>query len=490
MKTRLLCCSLVFAAALAHSEDQKPVSSVQIKGQRNAAGTEIVLNQIAMDQFPAVHVFVTILKDGKPQSGLTAADFRVREDEVDQQPLAVESQLPPLSVVIAIDNSGSMRPRMAETRDAAKSFLDLLAPADSVQVVGFAQQVKVLGPMTSNRAAAGKAIALTTARGNTALYDALFTSVDLLKDRPGRKAVVLLSDGVDDNGVGKQLSKHSVQDVLQFAKHVNVPIYAIGIGTEIDEALLSGFAQSTGGRYFLTPNASELKNLYDQIGLQLAGQYLISYTSNLPADGTTREVQVRYRDSMSAKAYQAPSTKEVAETTPTPATKEVAETTPVPQTPPTQKKPQNSDLGSLGAVFGPNGISIHGNGKKITVDGNDISFGQDSNSKSEAAPQATPETKKKSVKAPEWLPVPDGAKELSSAAVGTRKQLILSVDQPVSDVADFYQRRLTAQGFHVVTASSDNSQMLLVTGSGKNADIEIGSQNENQTVVRIAFDGE
>jgi Mg-chelatase subunit ChlD len=219
MKTRLLCCSLVFAAALAHSEEQKPVSSVQIKGQGNAAGTEIALNQIAMDQFPSVQVFVTVLKDGKPQSGLTAADFRVREDEVDQQPLTVESQLPPLSVIIAIDNSGSMRPRLADTRQAAKSFLDLLAPADSVQVVGFAQQVKVLGPMSSNRSAAGKAIELTTARGNTALYDALFTSVDLLKDRPGRKAVVLLSDGVDDNGVGKQLSKYSLQEVLQFAKH-------------------------------------------------------------------------------------------------------------------------------------------------------------------------------------------------------------------------------------------------------------------------------
>ncbi|MBV9876634.1 MAG: VWA domain-containing protein [Verrucomicrobia bacterium] len=478
MKIRLLYCSLVFAAALAHSEEQKPVSSVQIKGQGNAAGTEIVLNQVAMDQFPSVQVFVTVLKDGKPQSGLTAADFRVREDEVDQQPLTVESQLPPLSVVIAIDNSGSMRPRLTETRQAAKSFLELLAPADSVQVVGFAQQVKVLGPMSSNRSAAGKAIELTTARGNTALYDALFTSVDLLKDRPGRKAVVLLSDGVDDNGVGKQLSKHSLQDVLQFAKHVNVPIYAIGIGTEIDEALLSGFAQSTGGRYFLTPNPSELKNLYDQIGLQLAGQYLISYTSNLPADGTTREVQVRYQDSMSAKSYQAPSNKEV------------AEETPAPQNSPEKKQSQNSVQGGLGAIFGPNGISIHSNGKQITVNGNDVSFGQDSKSKSEATSQATPETKKKSVKAADWLPIPDGAKELSTATVGTRKQLILTVDQPVGDVADFYQQHLKEQGFHVVTATSGDAQTLLVTGSGKNADIEIASQGENQTLVRIATDTE
>jgi hypothetical protein len=124
------------------------------------------------------------------------------------------------------------------------------------------------------------------------------------------------------------------------------------------------------------------------------------------------------------------------------------------------------------------------------VNGNDISFGQDSNSKSEATSQATPETKKKSVRSPDWLPVPEGAKELSTATVGTRKQLVLTVDQPLSDIAGFYQQRLKEQGLHVVTATSDNAQTLLVTGSGKNADIEIASQGENQTIVRIATDAE
>jgi VWFA-related protein len=479
MKTRLFCCSLFFAAALAYSEDQKPVSSVQIKGQGNAAGTEIVLNQIAMDQFPAVHVFVTVLKDGKPFSGLTAADFRVREDEVDQQPLTVESQLPPLSVVIAIDNSGSMRPRLAQTRDAAKSFLDLLAPADSVQVIGFAQQVKVLGPMSSNRATAAKAIALTSARGNTALYDALFASVDLLKDRPGRKAVVLLSDGVDDNGVGKQLSKHSVQDVLQFAKRVNIPIYAIGIGTEIDEALLAGFAQSTGGRYFLTPNPAELKNLYDQIGQQLAGQYLISYTSNLPADGATRQVQVRYQDSMSAKTYQAPSTNETAEATPTPA----------PTKTQTKEQPERVGIGGLEDLLRSKGIVIRNNGKEVTISRDGLSVTKDGNSTAETTPEATPETTERSTKTPDWLPVPDGAKGISFSGSGIRhQQMIFTVPEPVSEVVNFYQKRFAEQGLHIVTVGTDSAPLLMVTGSGKNAEIEIAEQSENQTLVRIAFE--
>ncbi len=477
MKIRLLCCSLFFAAALAHSEDQKPVSSVQIKGQGNAAGTEIVLNQIAMDQFPSVHVFVTVLKDGKPQSGLAAADFRVREDEVDQQPITVESQLPPLSVVIAIDNSGSMRPRLNETREAAKSFVNLLAPADSVQIVGFAQQVKVLGPMSSNRAAAGKAIALTSARGNTALYDALFTSVELLKDRPGRKAVVLLSDGVDDNGVGKQLSKHSVQDVLQFAKHVNVPIYAIGIGTEIDEALLSGFSQSTGGRYFLTPNASELKNLYDQIGLELAGQYLISYTSNLPADSTTREVQVQYQDSRSAKSYQAPSNN-IAEATPTPA----------PPANPTKKKKESAGSGGLDAILGANGIKLQSNGKQITVGGDGVSFSKDSNSAEESTSETTPESKKQSPPTPEWLPVPAGAKGVTYTSTGIHKQVVFTVDQPASEVVDFYQQQLSEPGLHIQSVNSGVAHVLVVTSSSKNAKINISSPSENQTIVQIAYE--
>jgi hypothetical protein len=387
----------------------------------------------------------------------------------------VESQLPALSVVIAIDNSGSMRPRLTETREAAKSFLDLLAPADSVQVIGFAQQVKVLGPMSSNRASAGKAIALTSARGNTALYDALFASLELLKDRPGRKAVVLLSDGVDDNGVGKQLSKHSVQDVLQFAKRVNVPIYAIGIGTEIDEALLAGFAQSTGGRYFLTPNASELKNLYDQIGIQLAGQYLISYTSNLPADGNTREVQVRYQDSMSAKSYQAPSNT-------------LAESTPAPAASPTKKKSDGAGIGGLETILESAGIKLHGNGKQITVGGDGISFSGDSNAAAENTPTPTPKAKRQAPKTPEWLPMPERAKELALASSGGQKQLVFTIDQPIGEVVDFYQQQLSGKGLHVESLSGNAAQVLVVSGSGKNARIDIASQSQNQTVVRIAYD--
>ncbi|HET9377920.1 MAG TPA: VWA domain-containing protein [Chthoniobacterales bacterium] len=180
------------------------------------------------------------------------------------------------------------------------AFPDCATRASSVRpraVIGFAQQVKILSTMSANREASRKAIDSTNARGNTALYDALYASIEALKGRPGRKAVVLLSDGVDDNGVGRQLSKHSIDDVIRYARQVNVPLYAIGIGSEVDSALLANIAQSTGALSFLTPKSEELKALYDRIGEQLAGQYLIAYNSNLPGDGSSHQVQVKYGES-------------------------------------------------------------------------------------------------------------------------------------------------------------------------------------------------
>jgi von Willebrand factor type A domain len=228
---------------------------------------------------------------------------------------------------------------------------------------------------------------------------------------------VLLSDGVDDNGVGKQLSKHSVQDVLQFAKRMNVPIYAIGVGAEIDEALLAGFAQSTGGRYFLTPNASELKNLYDQIGIQLAGQYLISYTSNLPGDGSTREVQVRYQDSMSAKSYLAPSNT-------------LAASTPAPAASPTKKKKESAGSGGLDAILGANGIKLQSNGKQIIVGRDGVSFSGDSSSAAENPPKPTPKANPRGRRHPSGCRCPKEQKGwLSPASEAGSKWSLPSISQ-------------------------------------------------------------
>ena len=285
---------------------QSAAETPRVTGQEAAAEAAIILNEVNIDNYPDVRIFATVLRDGQPLTGLTAADFRVREDEVDQEPLVVEPQLPPLSVVVTLDSSGSMSRRMAATQEAAKEFVRSLGDGDSVQLVSFAREIRTLTPMTSTKNAVLQAIDGLTARGDTALYDALHRSLDLLAERRGRRAVVLLSDGVDDDGTGQPLSESTIDDVLDRAAEVGVPIFVVGLGTEMDEAVLSDIAQTTGAQYLNAPDAGELSAIYGQISDQLSGQYAIRYTSSLPADGTPRRVDLAALGQQASKPYTAP----------------------------------------------------------------------------------------------------------------------------------------------------------------------------------------
>ena len=302
---KLLSWAALAGASVSTLQAQEP-SSPRVTGQEKAAGAEVRINQVETSEFPKVTLFATILKDGVPVQGLTASDFRVREDEVDQEPITVVPKLTPLSVVLTLDTSGSMKKRLADAQAAAKSFLDTLEAQDKAQVIRFSRDVRTIFPLGSDRAAAGAAIDTTVARGDTALWDALYASLESLRPVAGRKAIVLLSDGIDDDGTGKPLSKKTVVDVLALARQVNVPIYAIGLGTELDEINLKTVATDSGALYLNAVDPAELKRLYDSIGKQLAGQYTIYYTSNLPSDGSEHRVQLRFGDMTGTKSFVPP----------------------------------------------------------------------------------------------------------------------------------------------------------------------------------------
>jgi len=298
--TAVFGCVWLFATAGAGLAQEATSRRVTTPG---AAGSQVLINQIETSRFPEVEIFATVLKDGAPVTGLTAADFRVREDEVDQEPITVAPKLTPLSVVLTLDTSGSMKKRLAQAQAAAKSFLASLQPADRVQVIRFSRDVKTLYPLGASRADAGAAIDSTVPRGDTALWDALYASLEAVREVPGRKAIALLSDGVDDDGTGQPLSKRTARDVLALARQANVPIYAIGIGTELDEEALRNVATESGALYLAATEPAELKRLYDNIGQQLAGQYSIHYSSDLPADGSEHRVQLKAGSVTGSKAY-------------------------------------------------------------------------------------------------------------------------------------------------------------------------------------------
>ncbi len=266
--------------------------SRNVVGINNAEGKVVTLNQVDTSAYPDVKLFATVAIGGVPTLGLTANDFTVREDEVLQSPVTVAPKLDPLSLVLTLDTSGSMKEALPVVQASASEFIQNLNPSDEAMGIKFSRGVTPLGSFTKDKSQIQEAIKATSARGDTALFDALYASVEALKGRTGRKAVVLLSDGVDDDGTGKQLSSRSVADVLKLAKEINVPIFTIGLGTGIDEAILKQVAEETGATFNKAPESSQLKALYAGINTQLAGQYSLAYRSNLPADGSSHRVQV------------------------------------------------------------------------------------------------------------------------------------------------------------------------------------------------------
>ena len=106
--TKLLSCAALACTTACFLQAQDAPSR-RVTGEEKAAGAEVRINQIETSEFPKVTIFATVLKDSLPVQGLGASDFRVREDEVDQEPITVVPKLTPLSVVLTLDTSGSMK---------------------------------------------------------------------------------------------------------------------------------------------------------------------------------------------------------------------------------------------------------------------------------------------------------------------------------------------------------------------------------------------
>ena len=149
-KTTVIVVLLALGGAMAHAQSE---SSPRVTGQGEAAGARVQVNQIETSQFPKVSIFATVLKEDQPVPDLGPGDFRVREDEVDQEPITVTPRLTPLSVVLTLDTSGSMKKRLADAQAAAKSFLQTLQPQDKFNLIRFSRDIKTIYPLGGDRRA-------------------------------------------------------------------------------------------------------------------------------------------------------------------------------------------------------------------------------------------------------------------------------------------------------------------------------------------------
>ena len=239
-------------------------------------------------------------------------DLEVLEDGVQQRIDTFQEAVDPVSIVMALDSSGSMKKRADLVRSTARDFVLAVRPEDSLALITFADEPKFAHVLATNREWTLDAIDKYVPDGGTALYDALWNSLMHLKDVRARRAIVVLTDGRDENNPGTAPgSVHVLDDVVDLGRQVGATIFPIGLGTNLDRSVLERLAVESGGQAYFATDASELGDQFRRVVESLRRRYVISYTSTkADHDGSWRKVEILPRtpgDTVSTKGgYFAP----------------------------------------------------------------------------------------------------------------------------------------------------------------------------------------
>ncbi|MCK4581426.1 MAG: VWA domain-containing protein, partial [Dehalococcoidia bacterium] len=258
---------------------------------------DVSFTQIDPVNFPIIKGYILVTDEtGNVLKELDASDFTVTEQSnLEQTPtvqdpvdieLIAENQAA-IAVGLVIDRSTSMKEQIADAKQAAKGFISLLKDEDKGAVTSFGSSVVSAQAFTHQQDLLVNAVDSISVRGSTALFDALYAALQECGKTSGIKAVVAFTDGEEN------ASDHSLAEVLELAKNVNVPVYMIGLGTQVNTEELRNISNQTGGMYKYAPKASDLLEIYNDIGQLTRQQYLVTYTTHNPKyDGTTRTVVV------------------------------------------------------------------------------------------------------------------------------------------------------------------------------------------------------
>jgi VWFA-related protein len=236
----------------------------------------------------------SVAGDIEVTAALSAADLVLREDGVEQTIESFQEANAPMSIAMALDASGSMKPALEAVKAAASQFVSALRPNDPLALFQFADRVVTAHELSTKRQLTLDAIAGYQALGGTALWDALFDAMAYLKQQQGRRAIVVMTDGRDENNPGNAPgSAHTLADVLAEIRDSGTTIYAIGLGPKVDAEGLKRVALASGGAAYFPEDVSQLPEHYRRVVDDLRRRYLVTYTStNSTRNGAWRDVAI------------------------------------------------------------------------------------------------------------------------------------------------------------------------------------------------------
>ncbi len=251
----------------------------------------------------AVYLDVFVSRGGHNLEGLTSDNFEVSDDGVVQSAEIVSSAAVPLHTVLVLDTSTSVAGAAFDhLKAAAQAFLDGLGPNDRVSLLTFAYGVRLAGELAAPANRASASLAEATARGTTALHDAVFTALKTADPRHGRPVIVVFSDGVD------RLSFLSAEQVLRVARESDATVFVVFLatdllrrdGTPVKRAkrapdFLRSVAAETGGVLWQAMAADELRGKFLEILEQVKNRYVLRFEPTGVSGTGWREIKVRLK---------------------------------------------------------------------------------------------------------------------------------------------------------------------------------------------------
>ncbi len=239
-------------------------------------GNHVRITQVDNSRFPQVTVYVSVTNAAGEPLGVSPNQIQVFENGQLMQPGQISGSggIGPLTTLLVMDISGSMYDggKLSAAKTAAQAYVDEMRPGDQAGLVTFNTKVVYLQAVTADRAALIQAIDSLDARGDTKMFDALDQAAQILQDMPGRKAIIVLTDGLDNR------SKFTADDVIQAIGTSGLSISTIGLGdpsklginSGLDESVLQSLASRAGGVYGYANEPAALTNLYEKYGRALA----------------------------------------------------------------------------------------------------------------------------------------------------------------------------------------------------------------------------
>ncbi|MFZ1729972.1 MAG: VWA domain-containing protein [Bacteroidota bacterium] len=264
------------------------------------------IENIDISRFPTVELQVSVTKTVSSDN-ITVNNVQLDENGVPQliEYFDCPEDSMRLSVAILLDRSMSMAQKndrldvdstkMREAKKAISTFLDFLGPKDESALFSFTTHAFTLRHIftvehdfTFDAASVKRSLVPIDASGGTRLWEAIINAVDLLKNRQGRRVLIVLTDGRNQFGESYHIP------AIQNAVNAGIPVYTIGLGNDADVGALSGFSAATGGRFYFAPEASDLTDVFNNVASALiTDACILRYTSSNPClDGSRRGIEL------------------------------------------------------------------------------------------------------------------------------------------------------------------------------------------------------